>query len=186
MQGALQNVAGLSFSMDSAIRLWFVVSLQSQIIWYSRWCIVFSWYVECWTMLKGPASVLYGRGSAGGLKLIKNQWMNLCVKWAWLVRSTSCRSWCEWKSSRECCLTGAVEDSDGYRDQAFLRRWLHRWSGILAIKLNFYWLFTRWPFSWSRFPDRSSKPVKTNPKTFYGALNGKGMLTLKSQVKLSA
>jgi len=34
----------------------------------------------------------------------------------------------------------------------------------------------------------TGKPVKTNPKTFYGALTVKklGMLTLKSQVKLSA
>lgn len=89
MQGALQNVAGLSFSVGdgqrdqvmirgfSAITDNYVDGIRDDALYFRDMS-----NVERIEVLKGPASVLYGRGSAGGLvnKINKNQSINLCVK----------------------------------------------------------------------------------------------------------
>ncbi|WP_198079274.1 TonB-dependent receptor [Acinetobacter calcoaceticus] len=194
MQGALQNVAGLSFSVGdgqrdqvmirgfSAITDNYVDGIRDDALYFRDMS-----NVERIEVLKGPASVLYGRGSAGGLvNKINKKPMDESVREVSLIGGTTGQRRAEVDVNEKVAenvkirLTGAVEDSDGYRDQAFLKRQAVapslQWDITDKTKL----LIQADYLHDNRLADQgfptdpiTGKPVKTNPKTFYGALNGK-------------
>lgn len=194
MQGALQNVAGLSFSVGdgqrdqvmirgfSAITDNYVDGIRDDALYFRDMS-----NVERVEVLKGPASVLYGRGSAGGLvNKINKKPMDQSLREVSLIGSTTGQRRAEVDVNEKVAenvkvrLTGAVEDSDGYRDQAFLKRQAVapslQWDITDKTKL----LLQADYLHDDRLADQgfptdpiTGKPVKTNPKTFYGALNGK-------------
>lgn len=89
LQGTLQNVTGLSFSVGdgqrdqvmirgfSAISDQYVDGVRDDALYYRDLS-----NVERMEVLKGPGSVLYGRGSAGGLinRINTPPWMKHCMK----------------------------------------------------------------------------------------------------------
>ncbi len=194
MQGALQNVAGLSFSVGdgqrdqvmirgfSAITDNYVDGIRDDALYFRDMS-----NVERIEVLKGPASVLYGRGSAGGLvNKINKKPMDESLREVSLIGGTTGQRRAEVDVNEKVAenvkfrLTGAVEDSDGYRDQAFLKRQAVapslQWDITDKTKL----LIQADYLHDNRLADQgfptdpiTGKPVKTNPKTFYGALNGK-------------
>ncbi|MGM7369565.1 TonB-dependent receptor, partial [Acinetobacter baumannii] len=194
MQGALQNVAGLSFSVGdgqrdqvmirgfSAITDNYVDGIRDDALYFRDMS-----NVERIEVLKGPASVLYGRGSAGGLvNKINKKPMDQSLREVSLIGSTTGQRRAEVDVNEKVAenvkvrLTGAVEDSDGYRDQAFLKRHAVapsvQWDITDKTKLLLQadYLHDNRLAAQGFPPDPiTGKPVKTNPKIFYGALNGK-------------
>ncbi|HFG6953390.1 TonB-dependent receptor [Acinetobacter baumannii] len=194
MQGALQNVAGLSFSVGdgqrdqvmirgfSAITDNYVDGIRDDALYFRDMS-----NVERIEVLKGPASVLYGRGSAGGLvNKINKKPMDQSLREVSLIGSTTGQRRAEVDVNEKVAenvkvrLTGAVEDSDGYRDQAFLKRQAVAPSVQWDITDKTKLLLQADYLHDNRLADQgfptdpiTGKPVKTNPKTFYGALNGK-------------
>jgi len=194
MQGALQNVAGLSFSVGdgqrdqvmirgfSAITDNYVDGIRDDALYFRDMS-----NVERVEVLKGPASVLYGRGSAGGLvNKINKKPMDQSLREVSLIGSTTGQRRAEVDVNEKVAenvkvrLTGAVEDSDGYRDQAFLKRQAVAPSIQWDISDKTKLLLQADYLHDDRLADQgfptdpiTGKPVKTNPKTFYGALNGK-------------
>lgn len=194
MQGALQNVAGLSFSVGdgqrdqvmirgfSAITDNYVDGIRDDALYFRDMS-----NVERIEVLKGPASVLYGRGSAGGLvNKINKKPMDESLREVSLIGGTTGQRRAEVDVNEKVAenvkvrLTGAVEDSDGYRDQAFLKRQAIAPSLQWDISDKTKLLIQADYLHDDRLADQgfptdpiTGKPVKTNPKTFYGALNGK-------------
>ncbi len=194
MQGALQNVAGLSFSVGdgqrdqvmirgfSAITDNYVDGIRDDALYFRDMS-----NVERIEVLKGPASVLYGRGSAGGLvNKINKKPMDESLREVSLIGGTTGQRRAEVDVNEKVAenvkvrLTGAVEDSDGYRDQAFLKRQAVAPSLQWDISDKTKLLIQADYLHDDRLADQgfptdpiTGKPVKTNPKTFYGALNGK-------------
>ncbi|MDV7641838.1 TonB-dependent siderophore receptor [Acinetobacter baumannii] len=194
MQGALQNVAGLSFSVGdgqrdqvmirgfSAITDNYVDGIRDDALYFRDMS-----NVERIEVLKGPASVLYGRGSAGGLvNKINKKPIDQSLHEVSLIGSTTGQRRAEVDVNEKVAenvkvrLTGAVEDSDGYRDQAFLKRQAVAPSVQWDITDKTKLLLQADYLHDNRLADQgfptdpiTGKPVKTNPKTFYGALNGK-------------
>lgn len=194
MQGALQNVAGLSFSVGdgqrdqvmirgfSAITDNYVDGIRDDALYFRDMS-----NVERIEVLKGPASVLYGRGSAGGLvNKINKKPMDESLHEVSLIGGTTGQRRAEVDVNEKVAenvkvrLTGAVEDSDGYRDQAFLKRQAVAPSLQWDISDKTKLLIQADYLHDNRLADQgfptdpiTGKPVKTNPKTFYGALNGK-------------
>lgn len=194
MQGALQNVAGLSFSVGdgqrdqvmirgfSAITDNYVDGIRDDALYFRDMS-----NVERVEVLKGPASVLYGRGSAGGLvNKINKKPMDESLREVSLIGGTTGQRRAEVDVNEKVAenvkvrLTGAVEDSDGYRDQAFLKRQAVAPSVQWDISDKTKLLLQADYLHDDRLADQgfptdpiTGKPVKTNPKTFYGALNGK-------------
>lgn len=194
MQGALQNVAGLSFSVGdgqrdqvmirgfSAITDNYVDGIRDDALYFRDMS-----NVERVEVLKGPTSVLYGRGSAGGLvNKINKKPIDESLREVSLIGSTTGQRRAEVDVNEKVAenvkvrLTGAVEDSDGYRDQAFLKRQAVAPSVQWDISDKTKLLLQADYLHDDRLADQgfptdpiTGKPVKTNPKTFYGALNGK-------------
>ncbi|MHC3123780.1 TonB-dependent receptor [Acinetobacter sp. GN11] len=194
MQGALQNVAGLSFSVGdgqrdqvmirgfSAITDNYVDGIRDDALYFRDMS-----NVERIEVLKGPASVLYGRGSAGGLvNKINKKPMDESLREVSLIGGTTGQRRAEVDVNEKVAenvkfrLTGAVEDSDGYRDQTFLKRQAVAPSLQWDISDKTKLLIQADYLHDDRLADQgfptdpiTGKPVKTNPKTFYGALNGK-------------
>ncbi|WP_336168328.1 TonB-dependent receptor [Acinetobacter sp. 161(2023)] len=194
MQGALQNVAGLSFSVGdgqrdqvmirgfSAITDNYVDGIRDDALYFRDMS-----NVERIEVLKGPASVLYGRGSAGGLvNKINKKPLDESLREVSLIGGTTGQRRAEVDVNEKVAenvkvrLTGAVEDSDGYRDQAFLKRQAVAPSLQWDISDKTKLLIQADYLHDDRLADQgfptdpiTGKPVKTNPKTFYGALNGK-------------
>lgn len=203
MQGALQNVAGLSFSVGdgqrdqvmirgfSAITDNYVDGIRDDALYFRDMS-----NVERIEVLKGPASVLYGRGSAGGLvNKINKKPIYQSLREVSLIGSTTGQRRAEVDVNEKVAenvkvrLTGAVEDSDGYRDQAFLKRQAVAPSVQWDITDKTKLLLQADYLHDNRLADQgfptdpiTGKPVKTNPKTFYGALNGKEVGDIDTEI----
>ncbi|MBF7681943.1 TonB-dependent siderophore receptor [Acinetobacter sp. B5B] len=136
VQGALQNVPGVGFSTGDGQRD--QVSIRGFNSVYDSYIDGFRddamYYrdlsnTERIEVVKGPASVLYGRGSAGGLiNRITKKPMAEPLREITLMGSTLGQRRSQFDVNQPLSdqvkmrLTGAVEDSDGYRNQAFLKR----------------------------------------------------------------
>jgi len=124
MQGALQNVAGLSFSVGdgqrdqvmirgfSAITDNYVDGIRDDALYFRDMS-----NVERIEVLKGPASVLYGRGSAGGLvNKINKKPIDQSLREVSLIGNTTGQRRAEVDVNEKVAenvkvrLTGAVED----------------------------------------------------------------------------
>jgi len=137
LQDALQNVPGLSFSVGdgqrdqvtirgfSAISDQFVDGVRDDALYFRDLS-----NIERVEVLKGPASVLYGRGSAGGLvnRITKKPLADPPIEAGVTLGSRGQRRG-EFDVGTTAAdkdalfrLTGAVEDSTSFRDRYFLRR----------------------------------------------------------------
>ncbi len=136
LQGALQNVTGLSFSVGdgqrdqvmirgfSAISDQYVDGVRDDALYYRDLS-----NVERVEVLKGPGSVLYGRGSAGGLiNWINKKTLDEALHEISLIGSSLGQKRAELdlvevlNDQIKVHLTGALEHSDGYRNQSFVNR----------------------------------------------------------------
>lgn len=150
--------------------------------------------IERVEVLKGPASVLYGRGSSGGLinrvtkkpggdltslALSYGRWddkrMEFDVARAGVLPSVSVR------------LTGALEGADSYRDQQFLDRKalggsvLYQPTDRTRLLLQADYLYDRRVTDFG-IPAYRGRPVDVDPSTYYGAANAKDVDFSRSEV----
>ncbi|WP_076592838.1 TonB-dependent receptor [Herminiimonas arsenitoxidans] len=141
--------------------------------------------VEQVEVVKGPASVLYGRGSSGGLinrvtkkpGMDKNEAMLQVGSWNQhrgefdLARNYE-------ESGVAFRMTGAVERADSYRDQQFLAREAFAPSLLLKLGDNTKLLLQAEYLHDKRvtdfgIPSYQGLPVNVAPSTYYGAANGR-------------
>jgi catecholate siderophore receptor len=150
--------------------------------------------IERVEVLKGPASVLYGRGSSGGLinrvtkkpggdltglALSYGGWddkrLEFDVARAGLTPSVSGR------------LTGAIEGADGYRDQQFLDRKalgasvLYEPTAQTRLLLQSDYIYDRRVMDLG-VPSYRGRPVDVDPSTYYGAANARKVDFARSEV----
>lgn len=145
-------------------------------------------------ILKGPASVLYGRGSSGGL-------INRVSKKPGTEGGEIVLSYGSWDDKRgeidlghvftdhgvAVRLTGAVERSDSYREQGFLKREAIAPSVLFApsdrtrILLQADYLRDR-RLTDNGIPAFQGRPVDVPASTYYGAANGKDVDFSQSKV----
>lgn len=203
MQAALQNVAGLSFSIGdgqrdqvmirgfSAMTDNYVDGIRDDAMYFRDLS-----NVERIEVLKGPASVLYGRGSAGGLvNRINKKPSDQSLREVSLIGSTVGQRRAEADVNEKLAenmklrLTGAIEDSDGYRQQAFLQREAVASSLLWNISAQTKLLLQADYLHDDRLADHgfpadlmTGKPVRTNAKTFYGAANAKHVGNVETEI----
>jgi len=150
--------------------------------------------IERIEILKGPASVLYGRGSSGGL-------INRVSKKPGTEGGEIVLSYGSWDDKRgeidlghvftdnnvAVRLTGAIERSDSYRDQGFLKREAIAPSVLLApsdrtrILLQADYLRDR-RLTDNGIPAFRGRPVDVPASTYYGAANGRDVDFSQSEV----
>lgn len=154
--------------------------------------------IEQVEVIKGPASVLYGRGSSGGM-------INRITKKPGIDKteiSATVGSWNrkrgEFDVARKLSdqgvafrVTGAKEDADGYRDQQFLER--EALSPSLLWKLNADTsLLVQAEYLADRrltdfgIPAYKGAPVNVAPGTYFGAANARDVDFSQSRVKALA
>lgn len=150
--------------------------------------------VEQIEVLKGPASVLYGRGSSGGL-------INRISRKPGVDRSEVSLQIGSWNQRRgefdlarnyedsgvAFRVTGAVERADSYRDQQFLER--EAFAPSVAIQLG---AATRLLIQGEYLSDRRvtdfgipayrGRPVNVSPASYYGAANARDNDYSRSEV----
>lgn len=204
MQGALQNVAGLSFSVGdgqrdqvqirgfSAITDQYVDGVRDDAMYFRDMS-----NVERVEVLKGPASVLYGRGSAGGLvNRISKKPQAKPVNEVALMGSTLGQHRAEVDLGQNTAdntvkfrLTAAEENSDGWRQQAYIKRQAIAPSLAWDISPQTKLLIQADYLHDRRLADQgmptdplTGKPVDTNHKLFYGAANGRQVGAVDSEV----
>lgn len=201
VQDALKNVPGVSFSSGdgqrdqvtirgfTAIADQFVDGFRDDALYFRDLS-----NVERIEVIKGPAAVLYGRGSSGGLinRATKKPDRNVTSA-AFSVGSFD-RYRGEWDIGRldqnahvGFRLTGALEDSGGYRDQQFLKRFALAPSLLLGagqdttILLQADYLKDRRLMDLG-IPAVNGRPVDVPRSTYYGAANGREADFVESKV----
>ncbi|MGB3433642.1 TonB-dependent receptor [Achromobacter sp.] len=192
MQDALKNVPGVSFSTGdgqrdqvsirgfTAIADQFVDGFRDDALYFRDLS-----NVERIDVIKGPAAVLYGRGSSGGLinRITKKPGEDITQLGlsygSWndrrldldLGRSTESGSMA-WR------LTGAVEKGDSYRDKQFLDRKAiapsaqFRLGEDTTLLLQTEFLEDRRVTDFG-IPAYHGRPVDVDPSTYYGAENAR-------------
>ncbi|NIA57910.1 TonB-dependent siderophore receptor [Massilia sp. TW-1] len=203
LQDALQNVPGLSFSVGdgqrdqvtirgfSAISDQFVDGVRDDAMYFRDLS-----NIERVEVLKGPASVLYGRGSAGGLvnRVTKKPLADPLLEAGVTVGSRGQRRG-EFdvgtaSSDKDALfrLTGAVEDSTGFRDRYFLRRQAlapsgtFKLTGATTLTLQADYLHDK-RLADQGVPSYHGRPVDVPTDTYFGAANGSERAFVQSDVK---
>lgn len=199
LQDALKNVPGVGFSSGdgqrdqvsirgfTAIADQFVDGIRDDALYFRDLS-----NIERIEVLKGPASVLYGRGSSGGL-------INRVLKTPGDNHATVIGSFGSFADRRgeidlglaapEIAgrLTGAIESSDSYRDQQFLDRKaiassiLVRPSDRVSLLLRADYLDDERVTDFG-IPAFHGRPVDVDPSTYYGAANARSVDTSRSKV----
>lgn len=204
MQAALQNVAGIGFSVGDGQRDQihirgfnamydnYVDGFRDDVMYYRDLSNVDS--IE---VLKGPASVLYGRGSAGGLinritkKPDSQRIHELTVMLDSFGKKRSSIDVNEAISDTlKMRLTGAVENSEGYRDQSFVKRQVISPSILWDISSKTKLLLQADYLHDNRLTDqgapldpKTGRPIRIDRKIFIGAANGNEVGSSDSEVK---
>lgn len=202
VQDALQNVPGLSFSVGdgqrdqvairgfTAITDQFIDGVRDDALYFRDLS-----NIDRIEVLKGPASVLYGRGSAGGL-------INRVTKKpvADPVREVGATLGSEGQKRGEFDigtatadkqvlfrLTGALEDSSGFRSQYFLER--QAFAPSVTFKLQPQTTLTLQAdylkdkrLADQGVPSFHGRPVDVPIETYYGAANGRERAFVESKV----
>ncbi|MFJ3318543.1 TonB-dependent receptor [Herbaspirillum huttiense] len=203
LQDALQNVAGLSFSLGdaqrdqviirgfSAITDQFIDGVRDDALYFRDLS-----NVERVEVLKGPASVLYGRGSAGGIvNRVTKKPSEDPVSEIGLTVGSEGQKRSEFDVGRNSAdgtllfrLTGAVEDSSSFRNQYFLER--QALSPSLTYKPDAQTSFTaQFNYLHDRrladqgIPSYRGRPADVPIATYYGAANGRDRAFVQSEVK---
>lgn len=201
MEEALRNVPGIGLSHGdgqrdqvtirgfSAIADQFVDGLRDDALYFRDLS-----NIERIEVLKGPASVLYGRGSSGGLinRITKKPGIDVSELTGQLGRWNQRRAqfdfgraWSESIASFR--VTGAIERADSYRSQQFLDRevlspsLLMRLSGATQLHLQAEHLSDRRVTDFG-VPAFQGRPVNVAPSTYYGAANAGGVDTTQTRV----
>ncbi|WP_198120793.1 TonB-dependent receptor [Massilia rhizosphaerae] len=203
LQDALQNVPGLSFSVGdgqrdqvtirgfSAITDQFVDGVRDDALYFRDLS-----NVERVEVLKGPASVLYGRGSAGGLvnRVTKKPRAEPLDEAGVTLGSRGQRrgefdmGMANADKDALFRLTGAVEDSTGFRDRYFLRRQALAPSGTFKLRpgttltLQADYLHDK-RLADQGVPSYHGRPVDVPVETYFGAANGTERAFVQSDVK---
>ena len=201
MQDALKAVPGVGFSHGdgqrdqvtirgfSAIADQFVDGLRDDALYFRDLS-----NIEQIEVLKGPASVLYGRGSSGGLinRITKKPGVNLSEVGLTLGRWNQRRG--EFDLARapqdgvvSYRLTGAVERADSYRDQQFLDRKALAASVLIQPSTDTSVLLQADYLKDSRLTDfgipaYQGRPVNVSPSTYYGAANARDVDVSSAEV----
>ena len=151
--------------------------------------------IEQVEVIKGPASVLYGRGSSGGM-------INRITKKPGIDRTEASLTFGSWNRKRgefdvarklpdsglAFRVTGAKEDADSYRDQQFLKRealspsLLWKLGADTSLLLQAEYLSDRRLTDFG-IPSYQGLPVKVAPGTYYGAANARDVDFTQSRVK---
>ncbi|MEQ6473736.1 TonB-dependent siderophore receptor [Comamonas sp. wu1-DMT] len=201
MQDALRAVPGVGFSHGdgqrdqvtirgfSAIADQFVDGLRDDALYFRDLS-----NIEQIEVLKGPASVLYGRGSSGGLinRITKKPGVNLSEVGLTLGRWNQRRG--EFDLARapqdsvvSYRLTGAIERADSYRDQQFLDRKALAASVLIKSSSDTSVLLQADYLKDSRLTDfgipaYQGRPVNVSPGTYYGAANARDVDVSRAEV----
>ena len=201
MQDALKAVPGVGFSHGdgqrdqvtirgfSAIADQFVDGLRDDALYFRDLS-----NIEQIEVLKGPASVLYGRGSSGGLinRITKKPGVNLSEVGLTLGRWNQRRG--EFDLARapqdsvvSYRLTGAIERADSYRDQQFLDRKALAASVLIKSSSDTSVLLQADYLKDSRLTDfgipaYQGRPVNVSPGTYYGAANARDVDVSRAEV----
>ncbi|BDR08027.1 TonB-dependent siderophore receptor [Comamonas thiooxydans] len=201
MQDALKAVPGVGFSHGdgqrdqvtirgfSAIADQFVDGLRDDALYFRDLS-----NIEQIEVLKGPASVLYGRGSSGGLinRITKKPGVNLSEVGLTLGRWNQRRG--EFDLARapqdspvSYRLTGAIERADSYRDQQFLDRKALAASVLIKPSSDTSVLLQADYLKDSRLTDfgipaYQGRPVNVSPGTYYGAANARDVDVSRAEV----
>ena len=201
MQDAVRNVAGIGMATGDGQRDQFVIrgniaygdlfidGVRDDALYFRDLS-----NIERIEILKGPASVLYGRGSSGGL-------INRVSKKPGTGGGEIVVSYGSWEDKRgeidlghvftgndvAVRLTGAIERSDSYRDQGFLRREAIAPSVLFApsdrtrILLQADYLRDR-RVTDNGIPAFQGRPVDVRASTYYGAANARAVDFSQSEV----
>ena len=201
LQDAVKNVAGIGMATGDGQRDQFVIrgniaygdlfidGVRDDALYFRDLS-----NIERIEILKGPASVLYGRGSSGGL-------INRVSKKPGTEGGEIVLSYGSWDDKRgeidlghvftdnnvAVRLTGAIERSDSYRDQGFLKREAIAPSVLLApsnrtrILLQADYLRDR-RLTDNGIPAFRGRPVDVPASTYYGAANGRDVDFSQSEV----
>ncbi|HCY63731.1 MAG TPA: TonB-dependent siderophore receptor [Oxalobacteraceae bacterium] len=150
--------------------------------------------IEQVEVLKGPASVLYGRGSSGGLinRVTKKPGINKSEITAQVGSQDQRRG--EFDLARNYSdsgvafrVTGAIERADSYRDQQFLDREVLSPSLLFKLAPDTSLLLQAEHLSDRRvtdfgIPSFQGRPVNVPSGTYYGARNGRDVDYSQSDV----
>jgi catecholate siderophore receptor len=203
LQDALQNVPGLSFSVGdgqrdqvtirgfSAISDQFVDGVRDDALYFRDLS-----NIERVEVLKGPASVLYGRGSAGGLvNRVTKKPLESALLEAGITLGSHGQRRGEFDvgaatSDKDAPfrLTGAVEDSTGFRDRYFLRRQAlapsatFKLSPATTLTLQADYLHDK-RLADQGVPSYHGRPVDVPVETYFGAANATARAFVQSDVK---
>jgi catecholate siderophore receptor len=201
MQDVLKSVPGIGLSTGdgqrdqvtirgfSAISDQFVDGIRDDALYFRDLS-----NVEQVEVIKGPASVLYGRGSSGGLinRITKKPGINLNEI------SLQFGSWAQRRGEFDLArrfgdsgmafrITGALEQADSYRDQQFLKREALAPSFSMKLGADTRLLLQGEYLSDRRLtdfgiPSFRGLPVDVPPSTYYGAANAKDFDVSHSRV----
>jgi catecholate siderophore receptor len=207
MQDALKSVPGIGFSHGdgqrdevkirgfTAIADQFIDGMRDDALYFRDLS-----NIDQVEVIKGPASVLYGRGSSGGLinRISKKPGMDKSEL------SLQVGSWAQRRAEFDLArkienvengsdgaialrVTGAVEHADGYRDQQFLKR--EALAPSLSLKLGRdTTLLLQGEYLVDRrvtdfgVPSYKGRPVDVPARTYYGAANARDFDVSESRV----
>lgn len=205
VQDALQNVPGLSFSVGdgqrdqvairgfTAINDQFVDGVRDDALYFRDLS-----NVERIEVLKGPASVLYGRGSAGGLinRVTKKPVADPLLEVGATLGSKGQKRG-EFDIGTASAdqqtlfrLTGALEDSTGFRNQFFLERQVIAPSITFKLQPQTTLTVQADYLKDKRLADQGvpsfrGRPVDVPIETYFGADNGRERAFVQSEVASS-
>lgn len=191
LQDVLKNVPGVSFNLGDGQRDQFVIrgfdaigdlfvdGIRDDALYYRDLS-----NIERVEVLKGPASVLYGRGSSGGIinRITKKPGERVrevtLTGGAYEQKRAAIDIGDKLGDAAAFRITGAVEDSGSFRDQGFLER--ENFAPSLALQLG---EDTKLLLQVEKLHDRritdfgipayQGKPVNVNIDTYYGSRNAK-------------
>ena len=202
LQDTLQNVPGVSFSTGdgqrdqvmirgfTGITDQFIDGMRDDALYFRDLS-----NLERVDVLKGPAAMLYGRGSAGGLlnRVSKKPVAAPLAETGLLLGSKGQRRG-EFDAGTASAdgrvrlrMTGALEDSTGFRNQYFLQRkaiapsaWFDL-SPHTALLLQVDYLTDR-RLADQGVPSFRGRPVEVDRATYFGAANGSERASVTSDV----
>lgn len=197
----LRNVPGIGFSNGdgqrdqvtirgfSAIADQFIDGVRDDALYFRELA-----NIEQVEVLKGPASVLYGRGSSGGLinritkKPTDNAFTNVTTTiGSWDMKRLEVDANQPLSDAVGFRINAAVEDSGSFRDQGFTERNFIAPSVQLDISENTKLLFQIEKLNDKRITDFgvpaiNGRPVRVNPSTYYGSSDASKDDTTESDV----
>ncbi|MFL9880892.1 TonB-dependent siderophore receptor [Herbaspirillum rhizosphaerae] len=152
--------------------------------------------VERLEVIKGPAAVLYGRGSSGGLinRVSKKPGVDIADVSVSLTSTAGRRGEIDLGRSGETVswrLTGAREQSDSYRAQQFIDRTAiapsveFKFSSDTKLLLQADYLEDRRLTDFG-IPSYQGRPVSVDPGSYYGAANARDADFSQSRVASTA